>query len=90
MSCPHFQVLQVGLSELFHARLGQTDSPDEERTKDLASDAALDGLLLERVQKPSPGIFTEDVSFIYFAIFAPYVLSSCCQVIHWDVADAVG
>lgn len=53
------QVLQVGLSELFHARLGQTDSPDDERTKDLASDAALNGLLLERVQKPSPGIFSE-------------------------------
>lgn len=88
MSCPHFQVLQVGLSELFHARLGQTDSPDDERAKDLASDAALDGLLLERVQKPSPGIFTEEVSLIYFAIFAPYVLSSCCQVIHWD--DTVG
>ncbi|KAK7156390.1 hypothetical protein R3I94_006451 [Phoxinus phoxinus] len=55
-----FKVLQVGLSELFHARLGQTDSPDDKRTKDLASDAALDGLLLERVQKPSPGIFIED------------------------------
>lgn len=79
----------MGLSELLHARLGQTDSPDVER-KYLASDAALDGLLLERVQKPSPGIFSEDVSLIYFAIFAPYVLSSCCQVIHRDVADAVG
>ncbi|XP_026082104.1 uncharacterized protein LOC113058425 isoform X2 [Carassius auratus] len=56
-----FKVLQVGLSELFHARLGQTDSPDDERTKDLASDAALDGLLLERVQKPSPGVFSEHV-----------------------------
>ncbi|XP_067222022.1 uncharacterized protein si:dkey-103g5.4 isoform X4 [Chanodichthys erythropterus] len=55
-----FKALQVGLSELFHARLGQTDSPDDERTKYLASDAALDGLLLERVQKPSPGIFSED------------------------------
>ncbi|KAL1260729.1 hypothetical protein QQF64_008556 [Cirrhinus molitorella] len=52
-----FKVLQVGLSELFHARLGQTDSPDDEKTKDLQS---LDGLLLEKVQKPSPGIFTED------------------------------
>lgn len=80
----------MGLSELFHARLGQTDSLDDERTKYLASDAALDGLLLERVQKPSPGIFSEDVSLIYFAIFTPYVLSSCCQVIHRDVADAVG
>lgn len=73
MSCPHFQVLQVGLSELFHARLGQTDRPDDERAKDLASDAALDGLLLERVQKPSPGIFTEDVRFYFFAIFASVV-----------------
>ncbi|KAI2656226.1 Teneurin-4 [Labeo rohita] len=52
-----FKVLQVGLSELFHARLGQTVSPDDERTKDLQS---LDGLLLERLQKPSPGIFSED------------------------------
>lgn len=70
-SCPvsYFQALQLGLSELFHARLGKTDSPDDERTKYLASDAALDGLLLERVQKPSPGIFSEDVSLIYFAIF---------------------
>ncbi|XP_059389142.1 uncharacterized protein si:dkey-103g5.4 isoform X2 [Carassius carassius] len=54
-----FKVLQEGLSELFHARLGQTDSPDYERRKDLASEAALDGLLLERVQKPSPGVFSE-------------------------------
>lgn len=87
MSCPLLQVLQVGLSELFHARLGQTVSPDDERTKDLQS---LDGLLLERLQKPSPGIFSEDVSLIYFAIFTPHILSSCCQVIHRDVADAVG
>ncbi|ROL53321.1 hypothetical protein DPX16_20431 [Anabarilius grahami] len=56
----YYQALQVGLSELFHARLGQTDSPDDERTKYLASDAALNGLLLEKVQKPSPGIFSED------------------------------
>jgi len=89
MSCSHFQVLQVGLSELFHARLGLIVS-DDEKAKDMTSDAALDGLLLERVQKPSPGIFTEDVSLIYFAVFAPYFLSSCCKVIHWDVADAIG
>nr|XP_017206661.1 uncharacterized protein si:dkey-103g5.4 isoform X1 [Danio rerio] len=55
-----FKVLQVGLSELFHSRLGQADSPEHNRMKDLASDGALDGLLLERVQKPSPGIFSED------------------------------
>ncbi len=77
----------MGLSELFHARLGQTD---DERTKDLASDAGLDVLLLERVQKPSPGVFSEDVSLIYFAIFATCIFSSCCQVIHRDVTDAVG
>ncbi|XP_043114159.1 uncharacterized protein si:dkey-103g5.4 isoform X4 [Puntigrus tetrazona] len=52
-----YKVLQVCLSELFHARLRQSD---DERTKELASDAALDGLLLERVQKPSPGAFSED------------------------------
>lgn len=80
----------MGLSELFHARLGQTDSPDDERTKDLASDAALNGLLLERVQKPSPGIFSEHVSLMYFTIFAPRVFSSCCQVNHRDVTDAIG
>ncbi len=85
--CPILQVLQVGLSELFHARLGQTD---DERTKDLASDAGLDVLLLERVQKPSPGVFSEEVSLIYFAIFATCIFSSCCQVIHRDVTDAVG
>lgn len=85
--CPILQVLQVGLSELFHARLGQTD---DERTKDLASDAGLDGLLLERVQKPSPGVFSEDVSLIFFAIFATCIFSRCCQAIHRDVTDAVG
>ncbi|XP_067306926.1 uncharacterized protein si:dkey-103g5.4 isoform X3 [Pseudorasbora parva] len=55
-----FKVLQVGLSELFHARLGQTDSPNDERMKDLTPDTALNGLLLERVLKPSPGIFSEE------------------------------
>ncbi|XP_051962910.1 uncharacterized protein si:dkey-103g5.4 [Xyrauchen texanus] len=56
-----FKVLQMGLSELFQARLGLTSRTEDGRLKDsLGSDTALDGLLLERVQKPSPGSFSED------------------------------
>lgn len=53
------------LNELFNARLGRVHSAKDGRTghsMSSESDTALDALLLERVQKPGPGIFCEDVS----------------------------
>lgn len=89
--CMRFQVLQVALSELFHARLGHAAGTNDEKSEDgLSSDTALGGLLLERVQKPGAGIFSEGVSFIYFDIFTSHFLRSCCQVIPGDVEDAAG
>ncbi|XP_057207593.1 uncharacterized protein si:dkey-103g5.4 [Triplophysa rosa] len=56
-----YKVLQVVLNELFNARLGRVPSAKDGRTGDsMSSDTALDALLLERVQKPFPGIFSED------------------------------
>ncbi|XP_055052386.2 uncharacterized protein [Misgurnus anguillicaudatus] len=54
-----YKVLQVALSELFHARLGHAAGTKDGKLEDsLSFDTALDGLLLERVQ-PGAGIFSE-------------------------------
>ncbi|KAL7831745.1 hypothetical protein AOLI_G00292930 [Acnodon oligacanthus] len=56
-----FKVLQVCLSELFHARLGP-DLSEERVQSGVGTNSALNSLLLERVQKPgqSQGILSED------------------------------
>ncbi|KAI4904544.1 hypothetical protein NFI96_029605 [Prochilodus magdalenae] len=55
-----FKVLQVCLSELFRARLAP-DSTEGKAESGVGTNTAFNGLLLERVQKPSQGILSEDV-----------------------------
>ncbi|XP_066498957.1 uncharacterized protein si:dkey-103g5.4 [Hoplias malabaricus] len=54
-----FKVLQVCLSELFHARLA-LDSAEGKTPSGVGTNSALNGLLLERVQKPGQGTLSED------------------------------
>ncbi|XP_060754032.1 uncharacterized protein si:dkey-103g5.4 isoform X2 [Neoarius graeffei] len=53
-----FKVLQVCLTELFHARL----EPDSAEGKTQNTDSALNRLVLERVQKCDPGTVSENLN----------------------------
>ncbi|KAI5620779.1 hypothetical protein C0J50_19651 [Silurus asotus] len=53
-----FKVLQVCLSELFHARL----EPDLDEEKNQGTDSALNSLLLKSVHQPDPGTVSENLN----------------------------
>ncbi|KAF7699916.1 hypothetical protein HF521_002874 [Silurus meridionalis] len=53
-----FKVLQVCLSELFHARL----EPDLDEEKKQGTDSALNSLLLKSVHQPDPGTVSENLN----------------------------